>query len=41
MSFNRSDREESFEDVRTVLYVPYDTYIETCTALGFLDDYNE
>jgi ATP-dependent DNA helicase PIF1 len=41
MSSNHSAGEKSFEDVRTLLYVPYDIYRETCVALGFLDDYNE
>jgi ATP-dependent DNA helicase PIF1 len=41
MSSNHSAGKKSFEDVRTVLDVPYDTYRETCVALGFLDDDNE
>jgi hypothetical protein len=41
MSSNHSAGEKSFEDVPTVLDVPYDTYMETCVDLGFLDDENE
>jgi hypothetical protein len=40
MSSNHSAGKKSFEDVRTVLDVPYDTYRETWVALGFLDDDN-
>jgi hypothetical protein len=38
ISSNHSAGKKSFEDVWTVLDVPYDTYRETCVALGFLDD---
>jgi hypothetical protein len=34
-------RQNTAEDVRTVLDVQYDTYRETCVALIFLDDDNE
>jgi hypothetical protein len=40
MSSNHIAGEKSFEDVRIVLDVPYDTYMKTCVALGFLDDDN-
>jgi hypothetical protein len=38
---NHCFKKKSFEDVRIVLDVPYDTYMETCVALGFLGDDNE
>jgi hypothetical protein len=41
MSSSHIAGEKSFEDVRTVLDVPHDTYMKTCVALGFLDDENE
>jgi hypothetical protein len=40
MSSNNSAGKKSFEDFRTVLDIPYDTYRETCVPLGFLDDDN-
>jgi hypothetical protein len=41
MSSNHGAGKKSFEDNRTVLDIPYDTYREACVALGFLDDDNE
>ena len=35
---NHSAGKKSFEDLRTVQDVSYDTYRETCVALDFLDD---
>jgi hypothetical protein len=41
LSSNHSAEGKSFEDIRTVLDVPYDTYMEMYTYPGFLDDDNE